>query len=173
MLKIVRRRRTKFQYLNNMKTLLAYRKYGEPITIMVDDNDYEKVKSYQWIWRDGYACTVVGKRYYQMHRMLMGAQFHDPVIIDHIDGNHCNNQRKSNLRRATRAQNQQNRKTNIGNSLPKGIRKLPNGKYNVRIQTENHRIVFGAFDTLEEALDARNKKAQELHGEFFRASHLI
>ncbi len=157
-----------------MKVINAYIKnVNKVVQVTVDDEDYDKVKNYQWIWRDGYACTIVGKRYYQLHRMIMGAQFHDPVIIDHIDGDHTNCRRLTNLRRANRFENQQNRKTNTGNSLPKGIRLLPNGKYNVRIQSYNSRVVFGAFNTLEEAIEARNKRAQELHGEFFRASHPV
>lgn len=140
--------------------------------VKVDDADYPNLIKFPWTWRDGYAATKITRRYYQMHRMIMGANIGEDVIIDHEDGDHTNNQR-SNLRRADRFQNQQNRKTNIGNTLPKGIRLLPNGKYNVRVQSYNKRIVFGAFNTLEQAIEARNAKAKELHGEFFRASHEI
>lgn len=140
--------------------------------VRVDDEDYPRLARYLWTWRSGYACTLINRKYYQMHRMIMGAYLGEDVIIDHIDGDHTNNQR-ANLRRANRFENQQNRKTNRGNRLPKGIRQMPSGRFNVRIQSYNQRIVFGSFATLEEAIEARNQKAQELHGEFFRASHPV
>jgi len=139
---------------------------------MVDDEDFEWLSEYKWIWRDGYAFTLEGRRYRSMHRIIMNAPYKDPVIIDHINGNHkdC---RRSNLRRANRFQNQQNRKTNKDNKLPKGIRLLPSGKYNVRIQSYNTRKVIGTFDTLEEAIAERNRVAKHWHGEFFNPSHPI
>lgn len=140
--------------------------------ILVDDEDFALLSEYRWIWRDGYAFTLIGRRYYSLHRMVMKAPPKDPVIIDHKDNNHQNCQ-KYNLRRANRFQNQQNRKTNKDNTLPKGIRLLPSGKYNVRLQAYNRRKVIGTFDTLEEAINERNRVAKQWHGEFYNASHPI
>lgn len=155
-----------------MKIINVYEKNGPVHEVMVDDEDYDFLMTFEWIWREGYAVRKVGRTFYQMHRQIRGVYFKEPILVDHEDGNHCNNQ-KYNLRRANRFQNQQNRKTNEGNKLPKGIRLLPNGKYNVRVQAYNSRRVFGAFDTLEEAVEARNAKARELHGEFARDAHMI
>ena len=157
-----------------MKIITVHRrsKKGEILEshdIKVDDEDYDKLMTFAWVWRDGYAATRFARRWNLMHRMVMNAGHHDGVIIDHIDGDHTNNQ-KVNLRRANRFENQQNRKTNRNNQLPKGIRLLPSGKYNVRVQAYNKRITFGAFDTVEEAIDARNKVAKQMHGQFYRAS---
>lgn len=140
--------------------------------IMVDDEDYEKLSAYHWIWRNGYACTRLFGKYIGMHRVIMGAMTGEQILIDHRDNNHKNNQ-KSNLRRANRFQNQQNRKTNRKNTLPKGVRRLPSGKYNVRIQTENKRVVVGTFNTLEEAVVQRNRVAKQLHKDFFNASYIL
>lgn len=140
--------------------------------IKVDDADYEWLSKYHWIWRNGYACTRLAGRYTGMHRLIMGVYYGDKVLIDHKDNNHKNNQRY-NLRKANKFQNQQNRKTNKGNTLPKGIRKLPSGKYNVRIQTYGKRNIIGTFDTLDEAINERNRVAKHLHGEFFNPSHPI
>jgi hypothetical protein len=104
--------------------------------------------------------------------MVMGAIFKEPIIIDHINGDHEDCQ-KSNLRRADRFQNQQNRKTNSGNKLPKGIRLLPSGKYNCRVQGWNKRYVFGSYDTVEEAVEARNEFAKQLHQDFFNPSYVL
>jgi len=98
--------------------------------------------------------------------------YKEEILVDHQNGNKRDMRRK-NLRRADRFQNQQNRKTNKGNTLPKGIRQLPSGRFNVRIQTYGKRVIVGTFDTLEEALAERNRVAKQLHGEFFNASHMI
>lgn len=140
--------------------------------IMVDDADFEALSKFRWVWRNGYACTRIFGNYIGMHRLIMEAHRGEDIIIDHIDNNHKNNQR-SNLRRANRFQNQQNRKTNRKNTLPKGIRLLPSGKYNVRIQTNGQRVIVGTFDTLEKAVDERNRVARQLHGEFCNESYIL
>lgn len=140
--------------------------------VMLDDEDYQWAKSYRWHFVNDRPATKVMGRYIGIHRMIMGIKTGEDVIVDHIDGNPLNNQ-KSNLRVCNRFENQQNRKTNKNNTLPKGIRKLPSGKYNVRIQTYNKRIVVGTFDTLDKAINERNRVAAQLHGEFFRPSHLV
>lgn len=152
--------------------IIYVRKDNYTHNIKVDDDDYDRLIGFHWIWRNGYACTKLFGRYIGMHRIIMNAYRGEPVIIDHKDNNHKNNQ-KSNLRRANRFQNQQNRKTNKDNTLPKGVRQLPSGKWNVRIQAYGKRKVVGTFDTLEEAMDERNRVAKHLHGEFYNPSHLI
>lgn len=142
------------------------------IDVLVDDADYDWLKQYDWSIRNGYAATKIGRTYQSMHRLIMGVLPKEPILIDHIDGNPFNNQR-ANLRRANRFQNQQNRKTNRNNTLPKGIRKLPSGKYNVRVQAFGERWVIGTFDTLEEAISERNRVAKHKHGDFFRESHPV
>jgi len=82
---------------NKKGEILAYSK--------VDEDDYEKVNSMGWSMReDGY---VQGHKV-RMHRFIMNAKKGDP-IIDHINNDKLDN-RKSNLRFATRFQNAQNRK---------------------------------------------------------------
>lgn len=140
--------------------------------VLVDDADYEWLQQYNWVYRDGYAATKIGHFYTSMHRMILGVMRKDPIFVDHIDNNKLNNQR-SNLRRANRFQNQQNRKTNKNNTLPKGIRLLPSGKYNVRIQSFGERKVIGTFDTLEDAVQERNRVAKQQHGDFFNPSYIL
>lgn len=162
----------KIRQENKMKIIIVEDTKGNSYDIKVDSEDYDELMKYQWIWRDGYAVRKMNGSYYGQHRHIAGALFKEDIIIDHIDNDHQNNQR-SNLRRANRFENQQNRKTNVGNTLPKGVRLLPSKKYNVRVQYYNKRIGGGTFDTLEEAIEARNKLAREYHGEFFNASYPI
>lgn len=148
-------------------------KQGQEFDILVDDEDVEWLSGYQWTMREGeYPATLIGRSYQGMHRLIMGAFLHEDVIIDHINGNPRDN-RKSNLRRCNRFENQQNRKTNKGNTLPKGIQQMPNGNYRVRVQAFGKRYSLGAYPTLEEAVEARNKHAQEMHGEFFNPSYVL
>lgn len=152
--------------------IIKVRKGNTDHQIKVDDEDYDSLMTYHWIWRNGYACTKLFGKYIGMHRIIMKAFRGDPDLIDHADNNHKNNQRY-NLRRANRFQNQQNRKTNKDNTLPKGIRQLPSGKWNVRLQAYGKRNVIGTFDTLEEAVEERNRVAKHLHKEFYNASYIL
>lgn len=158
-----------------MKILEVYEKaqdkFKPPILhkVLVDDEDYDTLNSWSWIWRDGYACRKVGRTYYQLHRQVMGVLFKEKILVDHKNNIHEDCQ-KDNLRRANRFENQQNRLTNKGNTLPKGIQELPSGGFRVRVQTYGKRITVGTYPTIDEAMDARNAVAQEQHGEFYRAS---
>ncbi len=142
------------------------------IDVLVDDEDFEWISQYRWSVVNGYAATKIGSGYQSMHRMIAGVLPKEPILVDHINNNHFDNQR-ANLRRADRFQNQQNRKTNRNNTLPKGVRELPSGKFNVRIQAYGVRQVIGTYDTLEEAIAERNRVAKHKHGEFFNASYRL
>jgi hypothetical protein len=88
-------------------------------------------------------------------------------IVDHIDGNTLNN-RRSNLRIATHAQNIQNGKLRSTNkSGYKGVR-FSHGKWVSEIKVNRQSHYLGRFDSPEEAYDAYCKAAKELHGEFAR-----
>lgn len=139
--------------------------------ILLDDEDYEWAKSYSWHFVNDRPAARIGRKYIGIHRLIMGVKTGEDVIVDHIDGNPLNNQ-KSNLRICNRFENQQNRKTNKNNTLPKGIRLLPSGKYNVRVQTYNKRVIVGTFDTLEKAVEERNRVAKQLHGPFFNPAYI-
>jgi hypothetical protein len=75
--------------------IIRVRKGDYVHNIKVDDADVEWLKSYHWIWRNGYACTKLFGSYIGMHRVIMGVGRGDNVIVDHIDGNHKNNQRNN------------------------------------------------------------------------------
>lgn len=155
-----------------MKIIKVYDTKDNEYKIKVDNEDYDELMKYQWIWRDGYAVRKMNGSYYGLHRHLLSVAWKEDVIVDHINGDHTLNTR-ANLRRASRFENQQNRKTNEGNTYPKGIRRLPSGAFNVRVQAFNQRIGGGTFETLEEALNKRNEIAQALHKEFYRPAHPI
>jgi hypothetical protein len=108
-----------------------------------------------------------GRRVLQrMHRAIMG----DPegVEIDHEDRDETLNNRESNLRIATHAQNQQNCGLQINNtSGVKGVTwNKDKQKWHARIWADERQIHLGLFDTLLEAAQARNEAALKYHKEF-------
>lgn len=110
---------------------------------------------------------VFGRKYFvhQIIACLMTGSWPDKNI-DHKDGNGLNN-KWSNLRMATRAQNSMNSKRYSNNlSGYKGVT-LFMGKYWMsRIKVNGKQTFLGYFKTAEAAHTAYCKAAQELHGEF-------
>jgi hypothetical protein len=85
-------------------------------------------------------------------------------IVDHKDCDRTND-RWSNLREATHAQNSANMHVRPGRLFPKGV--FPCGRgFQARIQQH----YLGIFNTSEEAAAAYLKAATELFGEFARAA---
>lgn len=86
--------------------------------------------------------------------------------VDHINRNMSDN-RISNLREATHAENCRNR-TNKSNSTGfKGVSfHKGQGKYSARIMINGKSIHIGSFDNSKDAAIAYNSAAIELHGEF-------
>ena len=128
---------------------------------IVDDEDFEKVSQWKWSYHhSGY--VVRGKPQVSLHRLVMGAKKRQ--YIDHVNGNKLDN-RKSNLRFCTLAQNQYNK---LGTrNIPKGMwwRESRNA-WIVRIQADGKRHWVGYFKEYDEALVARNEALKRLHGEF-------
>jgi len=143
---------------------------------LVDDEDYEWLMQFKWyavIKRNGnaYAARSLawknGKRGFEyMHRVIMKAN--DNEFVDHRDGNTVSNV-KSNLRKCTISQNNQNaaRRSNnsssyIGVYFHKGA-----NKFHARLSTQGEgRVSLGLFDTAIEAAVARDIVAEKYHGEF-------
>jgi hypothetical protein len=116
--------------------------------------------------------NVVTKKTLMMHRLIMNANEH--ILIDHIDGNGLNN-KKENLRFATRSQNAQNKaRKNNSTSKYKGVHYAATEKNNLKkpwksyIQNPhtNKKIQLGFFSTEEEAAKAYDEKALEIFGQF-------
>jgi len=138
---------------------------------LVDDADYESVSKYKWrplkTSKRGkfYAVVKINGKLIYMHRFLLGD---GDYVADHINGIGLDN-RRSNLRKATKTQNAWNsRKKSCGTtSKYKGVGWVEkDNAFQARIRTPNGRISLGYFDNELDAAMAYNKKAYELHGEF-------
>jgi hypothetical protein len=112
----------------------------------------------------------IGRKRYYLHRLAwfyMTGKW-PKGFLDHIDRNAQNN-KWSNLREATKPQNGWNVGLSKRNTTGhKGIRRRMDrdGRYQVGFGYHRKIIYVGMFDTLEEAITARDKKRKELYGEF-------
>lgn len=145
------------------------------LAAIVDDEDYEFLSGFSWHATNAnryggwYAATNVknvdGKfRKIKMHRLLTSAT--KGTEVDHINGNGLDN-RKSNLRICTTAQNcknKKNRKTRRYKGVyPQPYRRLP---FRVQIGVNYQRIWVGSYATEEQAARAYDQAALKYHGEF-------
>lgn len=121
----------------------------------------------------GYIKIFVGGYSLLAHRIIWF--IHNGLVpegfeLDHKDGNKSNN-KIDNLRLSTRGQNQRNIGLNENNKTGfKGV-SLNNGRgkpYRASVKFKGVRYHLGLFNTKEEAKAAYDKKAEELHGEFYR-----
>jgi hypothetical protein len=120
---------------------------------------------------DGYRRVRLRGRSYKAHRLAWLLHYGvDPgaLHIDHIDGNPSNNAIE-NLRLCTQRQNSSNvaRKKNNTSGVP-GVSRYRNGKWRAYVSRERKQHYLGTFETLAEAVSARNHAAALLHGEFAR-----
>ena len=144
---------------------------------LVDDDDYERLLGFKWIYTGGYVnrkpyCpSVNGVRKYRnvsLHREIMNPP--DGMVVDHIDGNVFNNQ-KTNLRICTHRENIMNQRTQIRvkASKYKGVyRDKRRNTWNARIKVNQKTIHIGVFLNEDDAARAYNIAAITHFGEFAR-----
>lgn len=121
---------------------------------------------------DGYIAIMLKGKSYYAHRVawLIYHGIWPGMMIDHANGIRSDN-RISNLRLATRAQNSSNRKRNKNSTCPyKGITRTKGGKWIGTIRHAGVANYLGTYDTPEEAHDAYWRAAVALRKEFARAA---
>lgn len=135
---------------------------------LIDLDDVDKVKNIKWhrsdLQRSTYYCISNNSEW--LHRLIMGVTDKD-IIVDHINHNGLDN-RKSNLRICTSGQNTCNCLTSKNNkSGHKGVYwSKERKKWCAQISINNKTKGLGRYDTIEEAIEAREKAAKEYYGEF-------
>lgn len=152
-------------------------KYKGLYVVLVDDWDFDAVNAYRWcVMRAGntrYAIRfeiVNGKQVtVLMHRAIIAPG--DDLSIDHINGNGLDN-RRSNLRACTHADNlHNNRKSKAGGRF-KGVVKIQSGRYSARIGYKGKTVCLGTFALEIDAALAYNAAAERLYGEFARPNEV-
>lgn len=139
---------------------------------VVDEADYEELAKYKWdLTGHRYAARQWQKdrikNYSYMHREIMNPPA--GMIVDHINGDPLDN-RRSNLRICTLADNAHNSKTPKNNTSGfKGVYFYKaRGKYTARIMAARKSYNLGYFNTALEASAAYQAAAKIYHGEFAR-----
>lgn len=130
-------------------------------TFLIDKQDYEICKPYVWhinYDKTGYksVTTKINGRMIKLHRLLLNC-LDSKIEIDHINRDSTDN-RRSNLRFANRSINNFNKSLQSNNtSGHKGIYKTKNyNKWLVQIGCDGKRYYIGSYNTLDEAIQARN-----------------
>jgi hypothetical protein len=142
---------------------------------LVDDLDYPWLSQLRWCYSsDGYAVNYYRDEYGKYHRrsmqrMIMARMLEQFVPtdlqVDHINHNRIDN-RRENLRLATRSQNQAYKKLQVNNSTGyKGVI-WHNGKWEVRIRYQGRKLYLGRYGDPIQAAMIYDGAARLLYQEF-------
>jgi hypothetical protein len=135
---------------------------------LVDDEDYEWLSHYRWRYNSkGYAVhytRVNGERKTVfMHRLILDAP--RGLQVDHINRDRLDN-RRANLRFATRSQNQANKERQKNNTSGyKGVN-WHAGRWAARIRVNRRRVHLGQYDDPETAALVYDAAARRFYQEF-------
>ena len=132
---------------------------------LVSAADYERVSNHSWQFHKGYAVARIDGKLVYLHRLIMDAPA--GVMVDHINRDRLDN-RRTNLRMATNAQNQANVTKRQGmTSRYKGVsRHTATGGWQARISVEGKQMHLGYFADEAEAARAYDARAREVFGVF-------
>jgi hypothetical protein len=164
---------------NRVEGDVAYLTLSKGYVAVIDASDVLLVGQYCWstlenrnsIYAMRNSSHNRGPRTLLLHREIMGAP--KGMMVDHIDGDGLNN-RRSNLRLATNAQNLWNTGRRVTNSSGyKGVSfDKQKGKWHARIRRFKKYYHLGFFDNPEQAHQAYVSAAKEFHGEFANAHQI-
>lgn len=144
------------------------------LSAVVDDVDEQLVIPFSW-YAHLAGRTAYARRWFRnpdpdgrsgcrsMHSLLTGWDY-----VDHINGDGLDN-RRSNLRRATLQQNQQNHPSRGGTSRFKGVHWSAKGKcWRAQIRIGGRARDLGGFDSELDAALTYDAAARKVYGEYGR-----
>ena len=166
-----------------MKTVPLHGKKAAGRVAFIDDEDHALISAYRWHVEERrcpngrvagpYASTKVRQDGREvrigMHALITGFP-----MTDHRDGNGLNNQR-SNLRPASKAQNNYNQRPQAGTSSAyKGVSwHKRDSKWQAEIKVGGMRRFLGYFTSEEEAANAYANAAMEIQGDYAYAARAV
>lgn len=134
------------------------------VDALVDDEDF--VYFSQWSWncdKKGYVRRRVGEKMFYLHQEILCPKI--GFEIDHINRNPLDN-RKSNLRYATRSQNMANRPPHKNNKSGfRGVMWHAN-RWQVYIKKDGKEYYLGRFKDIKIAARVYDEAAKKFWGEF-------
>jgi hypothetical protein len=141
---------------------------------LVDEADYVWLSQRKWCAhkqiRKGvvywYVIAATKKPKPYMHRLIVGAS--RGQLVDHKNGDGLDN-RRENLRVATRAQNAMNRQPTRGRVVAKGVNQVGERWY-AAITVRGRRKHLGSFASERAAAQAYDDAAKKHFGEFARVN---
>lgn len=147
---------------------LGSRKYPG-LVVLIDEEDDALVGAHHW-WlavrgEKRYAVTEINGRDVYMHRLILG--FPKGKQVDHANHDGLDN-RRANLREATKAQNMQNVAKSVGSSRYRGVHKhyKLKGRWVAQVTVDGRTRHVGIFHSEIDAARARDAAARKYHGEF-------
>lgn len=149
-----------------MKRIHLSGRRGQGLFSLVDDDVYEAAQHHSWwLTPAGYACTDTRRQRRLLHWFALPQA--DGLEPDHINGNKLDN-RRANLRYATRQQNAMNKGPNKNNTTGyKGVTwDKSRGKYIAGVKFNYVRQNLGRYATAKEAAKAYDKAARKFHGKY-------
>jgi hypothetical protein len=130
--------------------------------VKLDPIDFEWASQWPYKWRvviRGKHKYVIDSQHKYLHRLILEAQRGE--LVDHLNLNGLDN-RRENLRLATKAQNSQNRLA-YGKSGYKGVT-LDNGRWRSQIFVGGKNLNLGRYKNRENAARAYDKAAVKFFG---------
>jgi len=139
---------------------------------LVDDEDYDRLNKFRWsINTGGYAIRRLENKYSLMHKEVIDVPF--GYDTDHINRNKLDN-RRENLRFATRSQNNANQRINSYNTSGyKGVSWNKSLKLWMAYIKVNGKRYVKYSKNKEEAAKKYNEMAKEYFGEFARLNIIL
>jgi len=166
-------RRTRFdpneiiKYEDYAEVVLYNEECKEVARTKIDLEDVEQIKKVKW-YRDDKGYAYTGTKNRKMHRAILNlVKYRDSKIkVDHINGNPLDN-RKSNLRKCSHADNLKNRNFEEGSERFNGISLNKKSKtWETYIGVDNERIRLGFYKDKIEAIAARLEAEIKYYGEY-------
>jgi hypothetical protein len=147
-----------------MSTRLPIFRYGEVVAFaLIDEEDFVALAGFRWgLHRKGYAHSGTPRRVY-MHREIFGLVPGDGLEVDHINTAAKLDNRRSNLRVVTPAQNAQNVPLVGGSSRYRGVSwNKQKGTWTAQAVVNGTKRHLGYFDDEDEA-GAAARQFREVH----------